>query len=72
MPESLLCPLRASAYRLGCSMDAVRPRSLLGIRDEGTDVGEVVCQAGIGRAAEGLEELIVGGDDDRAGLFGEG
>ena len=35
-------------------------------------VGEVVRQASVGRAAEDLEVLIVGGDNDHASLLGEG
>jgi hypothetical protein len=68
--EPNLCPLRTIAYQPGCSTVAVRSRSSLDTGDETADVGEVVRQANVGHAAEGLEELIVGGDSNRAGPRG--
>jgi hypothetical protein len=56
--------------REGCSTVAVRSRSSLDTGDEAADVGEVVRQANVGHPAEGLEELIVGDDSNRAGPRG--
>ena len=70
MSEPNLCPLRTIAYQPGCSTVAVRSRSSLDTGDETADVGEVVRQANVGHPAEGLEELIVGGDSNRAGPRG--
>jgi hypothetical protein len=45
---------------------AVHSWSATRARDEAADVGEVVRQANLGHPAEGLEELLVGGDSNRA------
>ena len=54
MPEPILCPLRTGSYQPGCSTLAIP----LDTGSEAADVSEVMRQANVGLATEGLEELI--------------